>query len=442
MFHSMSWRALILVLSLAFVNAVHGGTTAAINASPSEGRAPLGVSFDANASSADATSYLWEFGDGSISTAKAITHIYNVAGTYIATLTTKNDLNETSKSQVTLVVTGTGEGPVAADTSFRWAPIQSNFVIKHNTIGKDVFNLVSSFNTVDLPGDVQGLAASFSINSLFTISGVLGQNGGFESAPNFKPSFFFQVNLIEQTITVYISKADMRAALGASGATNATVTGTGLAVPLTFTLVIGAQAYTLTENYSYTSATNGSGKGFFNLKKGFGTVEDGFFVISRASAVENIRGDGHFFEFDGYISKPMSKLLQTPGAGVYVFKFNDADREIILSDRGTNQIPLIRQSGTKLNHEQSDRDLGGIRRFTIDTVTRAFTIKTWDILQDERKGGTGLPLRGKPFTAFNFALRLELDQADGTKFEIVTATRMTRRTKDDAFWQTGRRNKQ
>jgi hypothetical protein len=50
-----------------------------------------------------------------------------------------------------------------------------------------------------------------------------------------------------------------------------------------------------------------------------------------------------------------------------------------------------------------------------------------------------LPIRGQFFLSFNFALRLELDQPDGTTFQVVTATTLTRHTKDDAFWQTGRR---
>jgi hypothetical protein len=50
-------------------------------------------------------------------------------------------------------------------------------------------------------------------------------------------------------------------------------------------------------------------------------------------------------------------------------------------------------------------------------------------------------VRGQPFTAFNFTLRIDLDQPDGTTFSAVTATRLTRRAQDDAFWQTGRRNK-
>ncbi|HYG75862.1 MAG TPA: PKD domain-containing protein [Planctomycetota bacterium] len=434
MCHSMYWRRIFLVLCLVFTNAVFAETTAVINASPSTGQAPLGVSFDAGSSSADIVSYLWEFGDGSISTAKTITHVYTVAGTYTAKLTGTTATGATSSAEVSIVVTGSGQGPVSPDMNFRIALTQATFNLRHSQTDRDTFRLDAAFNTVDLPGDLQGLATTFSINGLFTVSGVLGENGRIESAENIKPSYFIEVNALEQTLRVDITRAELKAAFAASGATNTTVTGTGIATPVTLILTIGAQTYSLTENFSYTSQANGVGRGRYNLKQGLGTVEDGFFVISRASAVEEIRGESHFFEFDGYLSKPMSKILQTPGAGIFVFKFNDADREVILFDR-------VKQNGSKIIYEQTDRDLSGIRRFTIDTKTRLFNIKTWDLAQDERKGGTGLPIRGKPFTAFNFAIRIEFDQADGTKFEAVTATRLTRRTKDDAFWQTGRRGK-
>ena len=85
--------------------------------------------------------------------------------------------------------------------------------------------------------------------------------------------------------------------------------------------------------------------------------------------------------------------------------------------------------------------MGGINTLNYDPIHRVLTIKTWDLLADATQGGTGLPLVGDPFTAFNFTLRIDLDQPDGSTFRAVTATQLTRRARDDAFWQTGRRNK-
>jgi PKD repeat protein len=430
------WKACGWMLLLVWAGHAHAAApTATIAASPSEGRAPLGVFFDAGGSSADATTFLWEFGDGSISTAKSLTHVYVVAGTYIAKLTATNAVGENATSEVTITVTGTGEGPVTSGMSFRWSLLSANFTLKHSAITGDAMTITSAFNTVDLPGDLQGLAASFSVNDTFTVSGVLGPRGAFESADNRKPSFFVEVNALDQTLNVFISKADMKAALGLSGATNTTFPRPGVLVPIKFTFTIGSQTYTLTESFTYVSTAGASGRGQFNLKKNLGAINDGVFVVTKASAIENQQGNGHFYEFDALLSRPALKILQTPGpSGVFTFTFNDADPITIPADR-------VRQNGTKIVIDESDRDLGKIRHMIIDVDTRVMVVKTWDILANIKEGGTDLPLRGKPFTAFNFAVRLDFDQGDGTKFQAVTATRLTRRTTDDAFWQTGRRGK-
>lgn len=430
------WKACGWMMLLVLAGHAHAAApTATIAASPSEGRAPLGVFFDAGGSSADAATFLWEFGDGSISTAKSLTHVYVVAGTYIAKLTVTNGAGENATSEVTITVTGTGEGPVTSGMSFRWSLLSVNFNLKHSAATSDSLTLTSAFNTVDLPGELQGLAASFAINDTFVVSGVLGPRGAFESADNRKPSFFVEVNPLDQTLNVFISKADMKAAFALSGATNTTIPKPGVLVPVKFTLTIGAQTYSLTEDFTYVSTAGASGRGQFNLKKNLGAIVDGVFVITKASAIENQQGNGHFYEFDALLSRPATKLLQTPSpGGVYKFTFNDADPISIPSDR-------VKQSGSKIVIDESDRDLGDIRHMSIDINTRVMVIKTWDILANIKEGGTDLPLRGKPFTAFNFAVRLDFDQSDGTRFQAVTATRLTRRTTDDAFWQTGRRGK-
>jgi hypothetical protein len=220
-----------------------------------------------------------------------------------------------------------------------------------------------------------------------------------------------------------------------SGASNTAIAAPGIFAPVNFSLTIGAQTYSVTEDFQYTSAGS-SGRGQLNLKKQVGRVNDGFLVVSRGSALENEVGTGHYYEFECFLALPGDKPIEVPDTvpGSYIFTFNELDPVVISTS-------LVKKNGTKLNYDQSDRDLGLIRRFSIDTVTRRMTIRTWDLLERTQDGGTGLPGRGQPFTAFNFTLRLDLDQRDGTKLQAVTATRLTRRTIDDAFWQTGRRKK-
>ncbi len=407
--------------------------TAALTASPTTGRAPLGVSFDASTSTNTQT-LLWEFGDGTAATSTIVTHVYNVAGTYVAKLTTRSSTGETATSQVTIVVTGSGEGPVTGNMNYRWATTASTFKLNHARPNTDKFNLTAAFNTVDLPGVLNGLAASFSINNTFTVNGVMGEEGGFQSPDKARPNFFIQVDPKEQVLIVEISSADLSRALQISGATNTTVGQPGALLPVVLTLTVGAQTYLVTENYTYTSTAGGMGTGMFNLKKERGQIRDGFFVIARASALEDPEGDGHFFEFEGLLSKPLAQVLNAPNAGTFRFKFNNADTVVVPFDR-------ILRNGSKISYEQSDRDLGGVKTLVVDVVTRRMTLRTWDILAREPVGGTGLPLRAQAFTAFNFAVRLDFDQPDGSTFQVVTATRLTRRTQDDAFWQTGRRKK-
>jgi len=200
-------------------------------------------------------------------------------------------------------------------------------------------------------------------------------------------------------------------------------------IPVTFTLTIGAQTYQVTENFQFTG-----NQGIFNLKKSLGLISDGFFVVALATALEDLTGDGHQYEFDTLLTEPLLKILQSPTAGNFTFTFNSADPITIPFDR-------FKQNGTNISYVQKDRDLGGIRSIIIDTAARRMTVKSWDVKSSLSQGGTGLPLRGERFIGFNFTLRIDFDQPDGTTFHAVTATRLTRRSEDDAVWQTGRRNK-
>jgi PKD repeat protein len=415
----------VLLLSLICCSTLRAATpTAAISASPSTGQEPLPVFFDGSASSSDTVSYLWNFGDGGVSSAKSPSHIYNVAGTYTATLTVTNATGATNTSQVTITVLGSGQGSVTSNMNFRWAPFNSKFNLTSSSHDKFVMN--AFFNTVDLPDKLKGLAASFSINNTFTVSGVIGDQGGFQNPGHTTPRFVVQLVPKEQTLMVGITNADFSKAL--TGIVGGKVPA-GSKIPVTFTLTVGAQTYQITENFQFTG-----NQGVFNLKKSLGVINDGFFVVNLATALESLNGAAHQYEFDTLLTEPMLKILQKPTSGNFTFTLNSADPIVVPFDR-------FKQNGSNISYLQGDRDVGGIRSVIIDTAARRMTLKSWDILAAVSKGGTGLPLRGDPFVGFNFTLRIDFDQPDGTTFQAVTATRLTRRSRDDAVWQTGRRNK-
>jgi PKD repeat protein len=397
--------------------------TAAISASPSQGIAPLAVFFDGSSSSADTSSYLWDFGDGAVSNAQSPLHTYVVAGTYTATLTVANASGATNSSQIVIVVTGSGQGPVTSNMNFRWAPTSGKIQLNGN--GRDKLTLLSTFNTVDLPQKLRGLSASLTINNSFTVSGVIGDQGGFQNPASSRLKYDIQLIPKNQVLQIFIGSADLSQALtGKIGGTLANGK-----YPVTFELTIGSQSYAVTETFQFIGNT-----GTYNLKNNLALINEGFFVVASASALENTDGLGHFFEFNAYLSKPNSELLFKPTSGTWIFTFNEATPQVISFDR-------IRQVGTNIVYTQLNRDEGGIRSFSIDTLARKIVIKTWELPASPAKGGTGLPLRGNLDVGFDFTLRMDLDQPTGITFHAVTATRLTRRSTDDAFWQTGRRNK-
>lgn len=422
-------RAHFLALALipAFFlisNSTHAAApTAAIAASPVTGNAPLGVFFDASQSSADSATFLWNFGDGAISTAKAPVHTYTVAGTYTAQLTVTNAGGATSASSVTITVTGSGAGVVTSNMNFRWAPISGR--ILYTGKGHDRITLNSAFNTVDLPARLQGLAASLTINDTFTVNGTLNETNTFIQPPRSSLKYQIQFQPKSQSLQVFIGGADLSLALtGKLGGTLPSGT-----YPIKFALTIGAESYSVTESFTFSGGT-----GLYNLSHGIGQINDGFFAVAEAAALENLTGDGHFYQFNAYLSEPAMAKLIRPTSGVFVFTFNEANPLVIPFDR-------FRNGKDGISFTQPDRDLSGINTLLIDPVHRLLRIRTWDIPASVLKGGTGLPLHGEPFTAFNFTVRLDLDQPDGSTFHAVTATRLSRRTKDDAFWETGRRNR-
>ena len=83
------------------------------------GNLPLTVTFT-NTSTGEDLTYLWNFGDGSTSTALNPTHIYSTAGTYTVKLTTTNVRSSDTKIvtgaiTATGTTTDTGDGPPEPD---------------------------------------------------------------------------------------------------------------------------------------------------------------------------------------------------------------------------------------------------------------------------------------------------------------------------------------
>jgi PKD repeat protein len=95
-----------------------------VSATPLTGSVPLRVTLEAEASDADGDdlSYLWDFGDGTISGDNPAVHVYGEAGTYTAAVTVSDRQGGKTRQEVTITVTGEGD-PVQPDVPYygEWA---------------------------------------------------------------------------------------------------------------------------------------------------------------------------------------------------------------------------------------------------------------------------------------------------------------------------------
>ncbi len=82
---------------------------AAFTATPLTGVAPLSVTFS-NQSTGQVTSWLWDFGDGTTSTAQSPTHVYSSAGSYLPRLTAAGPGGTTIKTATSAITVSTASG--------------------------------------------------------------------------------------------------------------------------------------------------------------------------------------------------------------------------------------------------------------------------------------------------------------------------------------------
>jgi len=105
----LSLAAVFLAASLSGCVIVNRPPVAAFTRTPSAGEAPLAVYFNATDSvdpDGAITSYLWDFGDGASGSGPTITHTYETAGTFEATLTVIDELGRTQSATRAIVVAG------------------------------------------------------------------------------------------------------------------------------------------------------------------------------------------------------------------------------------------------------------------------------------------------------------------------------------------------
>ncbi len=120
-------------------------TTLQISATPTQGSAPLTVSFTAVVSG-EVTSYLWDFGDGGTSTDQNPTHTYVNAGVFTASCTVTQPSGGTQSDTVTITVTDDSE----TEDSGTYMVYKASQPITSGTIEFDVTGLSSAGSSKDV----------------------------------------------------------------------------------------------------------------------------------------------------------------------------------------------------------------------------------------------------------------------------------------------------
>jgi PKD repeat protein len=95
---------------------------ARLGATPTSGNVPLSVNFDASTSTSAVSirNYLWDFGDGVVTTTTAATtdHAYGFAGVFVATVTMRDELERESSVSIQITVRDPTTGSSGSEIAF------------------------------------------------------------------------------------------------------------------------------------------------------------------------------------------------------------------------------------------------------------------------------------------------------------------------------------
>jgi len=387
-----------------------------ITASPVNGEPPLLVSFDSAGSSVGADSLLWDFGDGTTSTASKVEHTYKNRGTYIASLR----LSKGPYSVIESVIIRVGNGGNSTDIPKIGTPIANSpglvtevFIqsfacrLDFADVDKDILRIAGTIDRTILPDSLTGVFVSLGIGSNIRPFS-LDANGVFKSDVTATPQIVFQVNPKTGQFTYQALNENLRDAMNGLGATNTTVVDSErkiVTVPITIT--VGSNSVISSVGPKYVAKANVSGTLGYSFL-GAGDQVSGSFQIEKFTARENkAENDGfksHTYNLKGRLSQPGGGKYRPAADGSFVFIFGDNPESLPAGQfLGVNgKLKFKSRSGVK-----------GIRKFQIDFVTGKFMLQA-DRLTAEGPGGSGLPLAnsGENITKVDLALSFRFDLAE------------------------------
>lgn len=164
---------------LGTVNPQLGPTTptASFTGTPLSGRAPLAVSFT-DTSSGIPTSWLWNFGDGTTSTAQNPTKTYTTVGTYTVQLFASNSLGGSTDTKLGYV---TAEATVVALDGIGGAEAFGDVTITPGGITRQLDGIASAemFGSIQINATVAGVGGIASAEAFGDITVITGRKNVF-----------------------------------------------------------------------------------------------------------------------------------------------------------------------------------------------------------------------------------------------------------------------
>jgi PKD repeat protein len=412
-------------------------TKAVARASPTIGTSPLKVQVWAAGSTGIVDYVRWDFGDGTYDIVASAIHTYSASGEYIAVLSLVHAgfaLRDYVRISVDMDQFGGGGGPpqaiagtpgpvsngVNTDVAANNLTVAVNFA----TANSDTLRLSGYFDPAVLPvlvTDKTGALTIFGRTYSFTTT----INGTFVSGTS-APVVHFSLNRYNGYFVFTATAENLRDALAALGAGNETVAKPGKEIVVPFSLNYAGLALDSTVTGLYTATAAKSGKLLYAFGSS-GCAGMGVFRIFNAAALEagkKTQPRTHSFSVQGSLGW---------GGNVPVAKADSGNWRITLGNY-VEDIPV--GSLTLSNDVYSYRPGNvktGITQFVYNTKSRGFGV-AYKGVAAEGDNPSGMPLATSTFWRVDVAFSVDLDLADGSKFQGSGYARMARKKLTAKKW--------
>jgi hypothetical protein len=404
-------------IAAALVDSTVAGSTgtavvAVASASPTSGEKPLAVSFDASNSLGAYDSLAWDFGDGTTSTEKVVSHTYQNNGTYNAVL----KLTKGAYSVFDRVVIKVGVGgntptdgvqvgtPVDNSVGLETKIFIGSAAVRLDFVNadKDAVRIVMVLDAGRLPATLTGLVATVEIGSK-SYSFNLDAKGQAVT-----PDSQFILNPVNGALGVQVLNTSLQTELAALGAKNET-NKPAINVNLPISVTIGTFSASATVGAAYRSTKDDLGVASYGFL-GDGKEVSGAFLISQFTATQGELGKkgvrSHTYTIKGQVVKPNGGLFKPGATGEFRFLIGET---FVMIPVGLFQS----KDGGKIKFT-SRAETFGLKKFVMDLNSGKFNMQLLKV-PAEGDGSSGLPLAnsGDNITLVDLNLSFVFDLEDG-----------------------------